>query len=253
MFEKARYDGCGKFISRGEWIHPDRVIDSYEIIFVVDGQVCINENGVEYTLHSNDMLLLEPDCRHFGFRPSTDTSFYWMHWLCDTHLLPHVKCCHVENPHNLSLLFSRLAYYAADAVLPEMRDYVTRLILSEVYLLQEKNIESRTANKVIDWIRANSDLPLKTTQVATHFGYNSDYLSRLLKKYSGKSLKGHIDEAKISSIKDLLLNTNATLTEVAAAVGFEEYKYFLKFFKYHEGMTPTEFCNIYTKTHINNK
>ncbi|MBQ2780616.1 MAG: helix-turn-helix domain-containing protein [Clostridia bacterium] len=62
-----------------------------------------------------------------------------------------------------------------------------------------------------------------------------------------------MDEGKILLIKNLLLNTNATLTEVASTCGFEEYKYFLKFFKYHENMTPTEFCNIYAKTHINNK
>jgi YesN/AraC family two-component response regulator len=253
MFEAAKYDGCGKFVSRGEWSHPDRTIDSYEIIFVVSGKVHICENGVEYTLQSNDMLLLEPHCRHFGYKPSKDTSFYWMHWLCEDNLLPQLKCCHVENPYNLSMLFGRLAYYAADMVLPEMCDYVTRLILAEIYLLQEKSSESHTANKVIEWIRANGDLPLKTAEVAEHFGYNSDYLSRLLKKHSGKNLKNHIDEAKIAFVKNLLLNTNASLAEIAAMAGFEEYKYFLKFFKYHEKMTPTAFCNIYTKTHTNNK
>ncbi len=253
MFETARYDGCGKFVSRGEWLHPDRMIESYEIIFVVEGAVHIQENGVNYTLGANDLLLLEPNLRHFGYKTSQNTSFYWMHWLSDQNLLPQVKCCHIDTPHNLSLLFGRLAHYAADDVLPEMRDYMVRLILAELHLMQRKTAESRVANQVIEWIRANSDLPLKTSEVAEHFGYNSDYLSRLLKKNGGKSLKQYIDEGKMLLIKNLLLNTNATLAEVAATCGFEEYKYFLKFFKYHENMTPTEFCNIYTKTHINNK
>ena len=253
MFETAHYDGCGKFVSRGEWLHPDRMIESYEIIFVVEGAVHIQENGVNYTLGANDLLLLEPNLRHFGYKTSQNTSFYWMHWLSDENLLPQVKCCHIDTPHNLSLLFGRLATYAATDVLPEMRDYMVRLILAELHMMHGKTAESRVTGQVIEWIRANSDLPLKTTDVAEHFGYNGDYLSRLLKKSSGKSLKQCIDEGKILLIKNLLLNTNATLTEVASTCGFEEYKYFLKFFKYHENMTPTEFCKIYAKTHINNK
>ena len=52
-------------------------------------------------------------------------------------------------------------------------------------------------------------------------------------------------------IKKQLLTDGASLAEVATAAGFEEYKYFLKYFRYHEGMTPTEFRAIFSKTHIN--
>ena len=45
MFEEIKWISSGKFVSRGEWIHPDRIIDSYEIIFVIKGTVYIDENG----------------------------------------------------------------------------------------------------------------------------------------------------------------------------------------------------------------
>ena len=45
MFEDVKNCGAGKFISNGEWIHPNRIIDSNEIIFVTKGEVYINENA----------------------------------------------------------------------------------------------------------------------------------------------------------------------------------------------------------------
>lgn len=54
-------------------------------------------------------------------------------------------------------------------------------------------------------------------------------------------------------IKTLLITDELTLAQVATNTGFREYKYFLKFFKYHEGISPTQFLKIYPKTHINTK
>ena len=48
MFETVKYISSGKFISNGEWIHPDRILDSYEMIFVTKGHVYLNENGTDW-------------------------------------------------------------------------------------------------------------------------------------------------------------------------------------------------------------
>lgn len=250
MLETVRYISCGKFISNGIWMHPDRIIDSHELIFVLEGEVYINENGVEYILRKNDVLHLEPGLRHFGFRESENTSFYWVHWTGHPDRTMTKHFTH-ENPYSLFLLFSQLLHYSEDCRFPESPDYVTRLILAEVYADSKGTTESRLANQVTEWIRANSRSPLKVTDAADHFGYNVDYLSRLLRKQYGRNLKETIDLHRMQYIKQQLLNSGVSLKEVSSLCGFEDYKTFLKYFKYHEGMTPTEFCNTYAKTHIN--
>lgn len=57
MFETVKYISSGRFISRGQWIHPRRTISSNEIIFVLEGTVNINEDGKEYSLVKNDVLV----------------------------------------------------------------------------------------------------------------------------------------------------------------------------------------------------
>lgn len=253
MFENVKYVSGGKFISRGQWIHPDRVIDSYEVILVIKGEVYINEGGKEYALKENDVMLLEPHTRHFGYKSSSDTSFYWMHWSCGKNLFPNIKTCTLVDRYGISSLFNRLLNYSSRNVMNEIQDYTARLILGEIHINRSQSNEGKVANTIAEWIRTNSDTQIKTKDVSEHFGYNSDYISRLFKKAYNKSLKEYIDESKTEYIKDLLLNTNYTLNEVASLSGFEEYKYFLKFFKYHTKITPTEFCDLYSKIHTNNR
>jgi len=263
MLESVKFVRCGEFISQGKWIHPKRVMWSHEIIFVIRGEVCINENGTEYILRKNDILHLEPNLLHFGFRESEDTSFYWLHWI-NHPTVPMNKLFSIDNPYSISLLFNQLLHYSADSRFPENPDYVTRLILSELYAAPQIASESRLVNRAAEWIRSNSHSPIKASDVAEYLECNTDYLSRLFRKQYGKNLKQFIDFNRMEYIKKQLLNceqsskhgsriTPGALKEIASECGFEDYKAFLKYFKYHEKMTPTEFCSIYTKTHINHQ
>ncbi len=252
MFENINHISSGRFVSRDEWIHPDRRIDSYEVMFVLSGTVYINEDGAEYTLTKNDLLILEPGKRHFGFKHSSDTSFYWAHFIGDFSLEDGIKRQRITRPYELSVLFSQLLHYSFEGGSAEAADYLIRLILIELHTADVAD-DNRRIGTVGAWIKANSDIPLKVSDVAKHFGYNEDYLSRLFRSVKGKSIKEYMDGARIYYIKELLQSGELSLREIAASCGFSEYKYFLKYFKYHTGMTPTELRGAYSKTKENNK
>ena len=75
---KIQYISSGLFKTEMEWIHPERIIDSHEIIFVSEGTVYITEEDTEYELHKNDMLFLEAGKKHFGHKETNKpVSFYW--------------------------------------------------------------------------------------------------------------------------------------------------------------------------------
>lgn len=253
MYESVFYRGAGKFISHGEWCHPNRTINSNEIIFVTEGTVYINEDGKEYPLKKNDLLLLEQNRNHFGYKSSTDTSFYWMHFVGGPEIDRSLKHQSISEPYNLSLLLKQLLHYRCANNPKESLDYLTRLILIECFSHSIPTESNRIVSEVSAWVLANRDSALKVEQIADHFGYNADYISRIFKAHYGKSLKEYIGEVRIDYIKQLLLSEDISLSDVAYQTGFGDYKYFLKFFKYHEGITPTQFLKIYPKTHINKK
>ena len=132
MFEDVKNCGVGKFISRGEWSHPDRIIDSYEIIFVTKGEVYINEDGAEYPLKEDEILILQPNLRHYGYKTSTNTEFFWLHWYDEVNVAMKMKHRKLENPYSISLYFRQLLEARITHKTSESMDYLTRLILIEL-------------------------------------------------------------------------------------------------------------------------
>ena len=71
----------GLFVSPGYGRHPDRVIDSWELIQVRTGVLHIEENGVEYHVGPGESLLMPPKRRHRGLSEHPEElSFYWVHF-----------------------------------------------------------------------------------------------------------------------------------------------------------------------------
>ena len=50
-----------------------------------------------------------------------------------------------------------------------------------------------------------------------------------------------------------MANTDDTLKSLAGQCGFEDENAFVKFFRYHAGLTPTEYRNRFFRVHRNEK
>lgn len=70
------------------------------------------------------------------------------------------------------------------------------------------------------------------------------YLSDLLKKETGMNAQDLIHYLLIEEAKNLLLNSNIGVGELAFSLGFEYPQYFSRLFKSKTGMTPVEFRNL---------
>lgn len=70
------------------------------------------------------------------------------------------------------------------------------------------------------------------------------YLSRLLKKTTGKSTAVWIDKIIIMKIKSLLKSTELTVTQISEELNFPSPSFFCKFFKKHTGLTPLAYKTI---------
>jgi len=73
---------------------------------------------------------------------------------------------------------------------------------------------------------------------------SSGYLSDLLKKETGKNAQDHIHFYLIEEAKNILMNTDKSVGEIAYSLGFEYPQYFNKLFKQKTGKTPVEFRNL---------
>ncbi len=88
----------------------------------------------------------------------------------------------------------------------------------------------------------NSEKGLPTVKYLAEQVYLSpNYLSDLLKRETGMNAKDRIHYYLIEEAKNLLLNTDKTVGELAFDLGFEYPQYFSRLFKSKTGMTPVEY------------
>ena len=82
-------------------------------------------------------------------------------------------------------------------------------------------------------------------QIANDLSVSQRYLSDTLKKETGKTTTEHLHLHLIDEAKNILLQPNKSISEVAYELGFEYPPYFSRLFKKKEGISPTEYREKY--------
>lgn len=253
MNKNVKFDYAGYFISKGAWIHPERTESTYELIFVTRGEVCMyDEIAGQVRASDGQVLVLEPNSRHYGTEYTEDVRFYWVHFsLCGR--LPFSRRYFKYFGHNQ--LFRELLHLCN---LPDSADYAVNAvlvhILSELTRLCEPKMKfDRRAEEIYEYLRINADAELKAENAAAKFGMSRDHLTRILKGSYGCGFKELCDRFIMAEARGLLCNTELYVKEIASRLKFSSDKAFIGFFKYHEGAFPNEFRESFSKTHMNNK
>ena len=78
-------------------------------------------------------------------------------------------------------------------------------------------------------------------EVAEHFHFNPAYFSSLFKKQAGVPLGQYILDIRMTKARELLLETDLKIYEIARAVGFLDNKYFIRVFTKENGVSPGTF------------
>ncbi len=243
---------AGLFENDGDWIHPERVEPTYEILYVTKGEVYLTEGDREYHLTEGQLLLLAPGVRHAGSRVTSGVGFYWLHFSVEQGALP-FEARLFDHFEQVSLFRE----YLHVRHLPGCPEYLLNSIL--LHILSELCHRSgewepkpnTTAEKIYEWLRINADAALTVQKAANRFGYSSDHLSRICKQSFGLGACALINRFVCERAKTLLCNTERYVKEIAAELHFTDDKAFIAFFKYHEGCFPSEFRNRFSKLHMN--
>ena len=250
-----QYETIGRFTSEEQWLHPARTIYSFELILVLNGEVFIEEDGARYELRQNDMIILEPQKYHFGYKESAPpVSFYWTHFRTDMEMP--FKTYTSGDCYDLKYLLKKLLHVSnTPSYPPDSVEILSLLIFRELMYTENalKNSRRTLINEAAEYVRINLTNGITVSDTAKHFGYNSDYIGKLFKNNYGMGLKEYICAEKIKLAKDFLLASDLSVKEISAKLGFDSENLFIKFFMYHEDISPSKFRNKYFNTHMNNK
>lgn len=250
---KITYDYMGIFTGDANWVHPKTRTATYELIFVHEGRVFIEEADRRYALSRGDYLLLSPSVLHGGYRESGErTVFTWIHFFGENfemlEIPPLGRCADISRAEYRLRELGHLAKGFAEKEAVEIELFS---------LLFSFKREGRVGNKILEevgeFIRVHADRPLKAAEVARRFSYSADHLSRVFKRETGLGLQEYINDTRLSLIKSELLSETFSIKELAARLGFEDGNRLSKFFKYHVGKAPESYRSEFFLVHTNIK
>ncbi|WP_407573082.1 AraC family transcriptional regulator [Deinococcus altitudinis] len=254
---------AGLFVSRGQGIHPDRVIPTFELIFVKEGCLSMEEEGHPFDIREGETLLLWPGRRHRGLQPyAPGLSFYWVHFgLRD---LPHDEMAltvpqhaAVGRPDHLALLFRRLIDDQETlGIRPLSASLTVLLMLQEVTAPGRARTNSNSsvtllAGRADSIIHSRFHEGLTASSLANELSCHPDYLGRAFRQTYNLTLTEAIHRRRLRQARSLLLESADAVDVVARSCGFEEVGYFRRLFKRQEGLSPSAFRQIYSRLHVN--
>lgn len=117
--------------------------------------------------------------------------------------------------------------------------------LAEQFKLWTHSVGCSSAENVLDevlyYIAMNYKENLKLESIAPLFGYNSSYLGKMFSKKLGINFNTHLDQVRIEAAKELLMQDDLKVYEIAEQVGYSNVDYFHRKFKKHMGTSPADY------------
>jgi LacI family transcriptional regulator len=104
-----------------------------------------------------------------------------------------------------------------------------------------------TLSEAMRYIREHVDTPMTVEDVCEALCVSRRLLEKSMKKHLDHSPLTEIHRVHIERAKDLLLNSNLTLPQIAASSGFRSPERMSVLFKRFTGITPSKFRKYFTK------
>lgn len=104
-----------------------------------------------------------------------------------------------------------------------------------------ENKNEDVINKVKTYISQNLDGDTSLYSLSSHVHLCPEHLLRVFKKQEGVTILQYINDLKLEKAMYLLSETDISIKEIAASLGFTSTGYFGRFFKSKRGITPNAY------------
>lgn len=107
---------------------------------------------------------------------------------------------------------------------------------------EETNLDSDTVTTIIhDYIDNHYSSNIKISQFADKYFFSKEYLTRQFKARYHCGIYEYVLQVRMERARELLLNPEIKIQEIAQRVGYADNNYFSKAFRTYYGISPTAF------------
>jgi AraC-like DNA-binding protein len=142
------------------------------------------------------------------------------------------------------------AYFGTRVISQKQHNSVVQLLsifaqhlswLSNQMVVQQENSEPPVITRAKEYIHEHQTEEISLGQVAKAVNTSTFYFCKMFKKVTGINFTDYLSRLRIEKSKNLLLNPNLRVSEIAFEVGFQSLTHFNRVFKKILGQSPTEY------------
>jgi AraC-like DNA-binding protein len=142
------------------------------------------------------------------------------------------------------------AYFATRVVSARQHEAIVKLLtifsqhlsmLSNQVIVQQENAEPPVIRRAKEFIHEHQAEDISLSQVARAVNTSTFYFCKMFKKVTGINFTDYLSRVRIEKSKNLLLNPNLRVSEIAFEVGFQSLTHFNRVFKKILGQTPSDY------------
>lgn len=158
---------------------------------------------------------------------------------------------HFNHPSESYSIEERLTNFLDDFVQAKCETNLNVLGSLIQFLASLDQIEKKKSTKPIDpltnnclnFIKLNAST-ITQKQIANALSYSASYLSRHIRKTTGKTISQHITEEKLKLAQRLLATTSLAIDEIADQIGYSSESHFYRIFKKQYQITPSHYRKL---------
>jgi AraC-like DNA-binding protein len=136
-------------------------------------------------------------------------------------------------------VLSREQYHAMVHLLEIFAKHLS--VMANQILIEKQNEESPLISRAKQFIGEHQDESISLDQMSKALNVSTFYFCKMFKKATGLTFTDYLARTRIERAKNLLLNPNARVSEVAYDCGFVSLTHFNRVFKRVVGKSPTEY------------
>lgn len=237
----------------------------YEIYFLKSGKCNYIINDKTFCLNTNDLVFISPETKHKSIYFSKSFERIVLYFTKDyinsvfddfVNSFTENPVYVPQNPIIINNIFKDMNQYAN--LKTEMSDVMVRCYLTELlaYMHNNPSLHSNaefglTPKELVQQVQRYicqkyyDDITL--TEIASEFGYNSTYFSKLFKKETGINFKEYLLNVRLSAAENFLRTSTFSVSKITSLCGFNDSNHFSNLFKEKKKLSPTEFRNQFSE------
>ncbi|MDF2614405.1 MAG: Two component transcriptional regulator, AraC family [Clostridia bacterium] len=133
----------------------------------------------------------------------------------------------------------------------EMREWLSAIFVKAVELHLQDDTEivyTKHVKEAITYMEKHYASKIGLSSISEKLGVNKAYFCRVFKQETKENFTDYLNNIRIEKAKDLILNSDLKLYEIAEKVGFTTLQHFNNNFKKIAGVNPLKYKNMHDPT-----